>query len=380
MRAVRQNAEALVMGARVLLWFKDRDGPLVFNRASRVGAGVIFVEVGVGRGVAGNVVGGKEIGTCGGVGATSNFMVAKVPVRSSTENFTKLLLFCGALMSGKYVDDLKKILEDFQDVFLKDLSSGLLPSPHVDNGIDVMPGSKPISKPAYRLSHFEAQEVKNQWQGPSVPACLRTTQKSRRRREELFWKSQGVLYSVAGRDRAQCQAKGKERLEIPRACGHENSTSLPPTANVLPDGRVLVAGSNPNVGYAFVGVKYATELRIEAYHPYYLDFLNNGLRPVVTYLSKREIGYGSIFTVEFAVKSTPKDVEFRVYYPPFTTHTYSMSQRQLVLAASPLRTLGAHFYARVTAPPNSIAAPSGYYLLFVTNAGIPSGGLWVRFA
>ncbi|MCO5554434.1 hypothetical protein L7F22_007964 [Adiantum nelumboides] len=152
------------------------------------------------------------------------------------------------------------------------------------------------------------------------------------------------------------------------------------TANVLPDGRVLVAGSNPNVGYAFVGVKYATELRIEAYHPYYLDFSNNGLRPVVTYLSKREIGYGSIFTVEFAVKSTPKDVEFRVYYPPFTTHTYSMSQRQLVLPASPLRTLGAHFYARVTAPPNSIAAPSGYYLLFVTNAGIPSGGLWVRFA
>ncbi|MCO5578893.1 hypothetical protein L7F22_032741 [Adiantum nelumboides] len=100
MRAVRRNTEALVMGARVLLWFKDREDPLVFNRASRVGAGVTLVGVGVGRGVAGNAVGGKEIGTCGGVGAISKFMVAKVPVRSSTENFTKLLLFCGALMSG----------------------------------------------------------------------------------------------------------------------------------------------------------------------------------------------------------------------------------------------------------------------------------------
>lgn len=152
------------------------------------------------------------------------------------------------------------------------------------------------------------------------------------------------------------------------------------TANVLPDGRILVAGSNPNVGYSFAGVKFATELRVEAYHPYYLDYGYDGVRPVVTYLSKREIGYGSVFTVEFAVKSTPKDVEFRVYYPPFTTHTYSMSQRQLVLAASPLRTLGAHFYSRITAPPNTIIAPSGYYLLFVINAGIPSGGLWVHFA
>ncbi|KAI5062416.1 hypothetical protein GOP47_0022955 [Adiantum capillus-veneris] len=174
------------------------------------------------------------------------------------------------------------------------------------------------------------------------------------------------------------QAKSGSRFQ--ELAGTKIARLYHSTANVLPDGRILVAGSNPNVRYNFAGVNFATELRIEAYHPYYLDYANDGVRPVVTYLSKREIEYGSIFTVEFAVKSTPRNVEFRAYYPPFTTHTYSMSQRQLVLAASPLQTLGAHFYARVTAPPNAIAAPSGYYLLFVLNAGIPSGGLWVRFA
>eukprot|EP00250_Pteridium_aquilinum_P006312 c16256_g1_i1 orf=222-1850(-) len=152
------------------------------------------------------------------------------------------------------------------------------------------------------------------------------------------------------------------------------------TANLLPDGRILVAGSNPNVGYAFSGVEFPTELRMEAYHPYYLDNAYNGERPRVTYLSKREIRYGSYFLVEFTIESAPENVEFRVYYPPFTTHTFSMSQRQLVLSSTPLKALGTRFYSRVVAPPGSVAAPAGYYLLFVVNAGIPSSGLWVRFS
>ncbi|KAH7332170.1 hypothetical protein KP509_20G073300 [Ceratopteris richardii] len=152
------------------------------------------------------------------------------------------------------------------------------------------------------------------------------------------------------------------------------------SANVLPDGRILVAGSNPNVGYTFIGVKFPTELSMQAYHPYYLDYAYDNVRPVVTYLSKREIGYGAVFTVEFKVGSTPTDVQFRAYYPPLTTHTYSQNQRQLVLSASPLQKLGTHYYSRVLGPPSSIVAPSGYYLLHVLNAGIPSGGLWVRFA
>ncbi|KAH9290738.1 hypothetical protein KI387_034855, partial [Taxus chinensis] len=36
------------------------------------------------------------------------------------------------------------------------------------------------------------------------------------------------------------------------------------TANVLPDGQVLVGGSNSNFGYRFSGVAFPTELRMEA--------------------------------------------------------------------------------------------------------------------
>ena len=36
------------------------------------------------------------------------------------------------------------------------------PSRDLDHNIDLLPGSKPISKPAYRLSHSEVQEVERQ--------------------------------------------------------------------------------------------------------------------------------------------------------------------------------------------------------------------------
>ena len=53
-------------------------------------------------------------------------------------------------------------MNEFRDVFPDDLPDGLPPSREVDHPIEVILGSKPISKPAYRLSHSEAQEVKRQ--------------------------------------------------------------------------------------------------------------------------------------------------------------------------------------------------------------------------
>lgn len=150
------------------------------------------------------------------------------------------------------------------------------------------------------------------------------------------------------------------------------------TANVLPDGRILVGGSNPNIGYSFSGVPFPTELRLEAYSPYYLDNAYASQRPKITALSTSSIGYGSTFTVQFSLGSTPTNVQYRVYAPPFTTHTFSMNQRQLLLAATGVRAVGGAYSSIVTAPSSAIAAPAGYYLLFVVNAGIPSPGAWVH--
>eukprot|EP00250_Pteridium_aquilinum_P016804 c23299_g1_i1 orf=344-2011(+) len=151
------------------------------------------------------------------------------------------------------------------------------------------------------------------------------------------------------------------------------------TAGVLPDCRILVGGSNPNVGYSFSGVPYPTELRLEAYSPYYLDAVYASQRPSGVGLSKASVGYGATLTVQFSVATSASKVEFRLYAPPFTTHTYSMNQRQLVLAASALQSLGGgRFSGTVTTPPSSVSAPAGYYLLFVVNAGIPSPGSWLQ--
>ncbi|MCO5548784.1 hypothetical protein L7F22_002246 [Adiantum nelumboides] len=57
---------------------------------------------------------------------------------------------------------LHELLQEYKDVFPKDLSVGLFLERTIDHGIETMPGTKPISKPPYRLSHIEAIEVEKQ--------------------------------------------------------------------------------------------------------------------------------------------------------------------------------------------------------------------------
>ena len=62
----------------------------------------------------------------------------------------------------RYAAILYSLMTKFRDVFPDDLPDGLPPSREVDHSIEVIPGSKPVTKPAYRLSHSEAQEVERQ--------------------------------------------------------------------------------------------------------------------------------------------------------------------------------------------------------------------------
>ncbi len=152
------------------------------------------------------------------------------------------------------------------------------------------------------------------------------------------------------------------------------------SANVLPSGQILVAGSNPNERYVLSGVQYPTELRIEAYSPYYLNAAYNPTRPTIVGLDNYALGYGNQFTVTFTVPSNPIGVVYQVYAPPFTTHTFSQNQRMLVLASGAFHggNKAGQYSALVTAPPSSNLAPAGYYLFNVKNAEIPSAAVWVH--
>ncbi|XP_068652725.1 aldehyde oxidase GLOX1-like [Aristolochia californica] len=165
-----------------------------------------------------------------------------------------------------------------------------------------------------------------------------------------------------------------------------NPTTIPrmyhSSSVVLPDGKVLVAGSNPNDGYNFT-VEFSTELRVEKFSPYYLDPKLATHAPILLNADKgKELEYGANHQVLVSLSDTDLNVgncKITMYTPPYTTHGYSQNQRMLILSLSKVEQVGSKKYEiSFNAPVNSKIAPSGYYLLFVVNRGIPSNGMWVR--
>ncbi|WCJ35141.1 glyoxal oxidase-related protein [Euphorbia peplus] len=165
-----------------------------------------------------------------------------------------------------------------------------------------------------------------------------------------------------------------------------NPTGIPrmyhSAAVLVRDGRVLVGGSNPHVNYEFSDVLFPTELRLEAFHPPYLDVQYGNLRPtIVSPISKGTIKYGQKLMVRFKITGTlsVKTVSVTMVSPSFTTHSFSMNQRLLNLGNENVTNVGTStFDIQVTTPPSPILAPPGYYILFVVHQDIPSQGIWVQ--
>ncbi|KAK9137372.1 hypothetical protein Sjap_007966 [Stephania japonica] len=152
------------------------------------------------------------------------------------------------------------------------------------------------------------------------------------------------------------------------------------TALLIPDGRILVGGSNPNPYYNFTNVLYQTELSLESFSPPYLAPEYNAMRPRI--LSATEVfTYKQFLYIRFAVADyrTASKVSIAILAPPFTTHGFAMNQRMVMLRVTSV-TQFPWFVHEVSAvgPPSAEIAPKGYYLLFVIHAGVPSSGVWVK--
>ncbi|XP_048437577.1 aldehyde oxidase GLOX1 isoform X2 [Pyrus x bretschneideri] len=157
------------------------------------------------------------------------------------------------------------------------------------------------------------------------------------------------------------------------------------TSTVLPDGKILVAGSNTNYYYNFTGVEYPTELRVEKFYPPYFDPLLISDRPAITSnYNGKMVNYRGYIALEFKLKKAEvdqSDLKVTMYSPPFTTHGFSMGQRLLVLATKKLENVESEFFrVEVAAPPSAEIAPPGFYLIFVVHNGVPSSGIWVQIA
>ncbi|XP_039144736.1 LOW QUALITY PROTEIN: aldehyde oxidase GLOX [Dioscorea cayenensis subsp. rotundata] len=156
------------------------------------------------------------------------------------------------------------------------------------------------------------------------------------------------------------------------------------TANLLPDGRVLVAGSNPHYFYKFKA-EFPTELRLEAFSPEYLSSDRANIRPAIE-AAPEKVGYGMDFEVEVVVSLPVVGVvELNLASAPFATHSFSQGQRLVRLAVSPPVEVagndGVHRYRiGCKAPPRGEVAPPGYYMAFAVNLGVPSVARWVQLA
>ena len=134
-------------------------------------------------------------------------------------------------------------------------------------------------------------------------------------------------------------------------------------AILLPDGRVMTAGSNPD--------RRVNELRIELYRPPYLF---KGGRPGVRKFPKI-ITYGAEFEIETTDTGNIKSVA--LIRPSVTTHCVNTEQRYIGLEFK--RKNSTILSPKITL--NRNIAPPGYYMLFLLSQNdIPSVGRFMCVA
>ena len=142
------------------------------------------------------------------------------------------------------------------------------------------------------------------------------------------------------------------------------------TALLLPDGRVLAAGGNPEGGtHVQWDQDPEEEMRLEIFSPPYLF---KGNRPIVT-AAPANCTYGETIRID-----SPQAANIRwvsLVAPGVTTHSFDMNQRLVDFEI--VDRLATSLRAR--APSNINVAPPGWYMLFlVDTSGVPSVAEWIH--
>ncbi|MBZ5627991.1 MAG: DUF1929 domain-containing protein [Acidobacteriia bacterium] len=145
-------------------------------------------------------------------------------------------------------------------------------------------------------------------------------------------------------------------------------------ALLLPDGRVVTAGGNPDKGSQvnWLPPDPLEEMRLEIFTPPYLFKKNS--RPVIQNV-QQEIAYGSNVAIRTAQANQIKWIN--LIRPGLTTHSFNGTQR---LVDVPFKTAPPDVL-NAAIPKDRTSAPPGWYMLFLTdNDGVPSVGSWVHLS
>ncbi|MGW0545929.1 galactose oxidase-like domain-containing protein [Streptomyces altiplanensis] len=137
---------------------------------------------------------------------------------------------------------------------------------------------------------------------------------------------------------------------------------------LLPDGRVMIFGSDSLYADKANTRPGTFEQRIEIYTPPYLF---RDTRPKLTGGPKK-IARGATAAFRSAHAASVRDA--KLMRPSAVTHVTDVDQRTVAL-----KTEKTADGISVTVPKNRALVPSGYYMLFVTDGqGTPSEGVWVE--
>ena len=143
------------------------------------------------------------------------------------------------------------------------------------------------------------------------------------------------------------------------------------TALLLPDGRVVAAGGNPEGGHQvpWIPPDENEELQLEIFSPPYLF---KGSRPVIDSVT-RQWSYGQNITISSA---QARDIRWAsLIKNGITTHSFDSGQRLIELPI--VSRAASSIDVKVTSNPN--IAPLGWYMLFlVDNNGVPSTATWIQ--
>ncbi|KAJ3210549.1 hypothetical protein HDU67_005214 [Dinochytrium kinnereticum] len=160
------------------------------------------------------------------------------------------------------------------------------------------------------------------------------------------------------------------------------------TAQLLPDGRVMIAGSAPNSPTDLNFPKaFENEYRIEYYHPHYLSLdPSRHPRPEIASYPEGPWGYNLTYSIRINLPpstSTVKPVvRFNLIQSGFRTHSTSFAQRLVWLigteAPADLLVRGGSDVEFVVGTPGDTVLPPGWYLLYCVVNGVPGVGKWVQ--
>jgi hypothetical protein len=136
-------------------------------------------------------------------------------------------------------------------------------------------------------------------------------------------------------------------------------------ATLLPDGRVLISGSDPETP------GLPEELRIEVYIPPYLS--QGFTQPVVT-VPNTDWAYGGQYQINVQLfQGQTSGMRVSLVAAVSSTHGNTMGGRIIFPAFS----CGGNT-CTVTAPPNAQVSPPGWHQIFILDGPTPSHGVFVR--